>query len=96
MTTTQSNISSSLTSQGAHGIGTCVAFDQINEPGAYVCNWSGHLIRLPDDAVMPGRSPVLEIKAREQLYVTKISDDPFVALTKARMIAGDLDRFVDF
>ncbi len=95
MTTTQTN-SSSLPSQGAHGIGTCVPFDQINEPGAYVCNWSGHLIRLPEDAVMPGRSPVLEIKAREQLYVTKISDDPFVPLTKARMVAGDLDRFVDF
>ena len=95
MTTTQTNIPSSP-SQGAHGVGNCVAFDQINEPGAYVCNWSGHLIRLPEDAVMPGRSPVLEIRAREPLYVTKISDDPFVPLTKARMVASDLDRLVDF
>ena len=61
-----------------------------------MCNWSGHLIRLPEDAVMPGRSPVLEIRAREPLYVTKISDDPFVPLTKARMVASDLDRLVDF
>jgi len=81
---------------GTYGIGNCFAFDQINEPGAYVCNWSGHLLRVPDDAVKPGRSPTLQIRGRDQLYVTKISDDPFVPLTKARMVASDLDQHVNF
>ena len=94
MTTTPSNVPLSLKSNG--GVGTTVVFDKINEPGAYLCNWSGHLLRVPDDAVQIGRSPVLEIRGREQLFVTKISDDPFVPLTKARMVAGDLDHAVNF
>ena len=71
-------------------------FDQIDSPGAYVCNWSGHLLRIPDDAVSPGRSPVLEILGKEDLHVTKISENPFVAVTKARMVASDLDLDVNF
>ncbi len=93
MTTNQTNVSST---QGHYGVGSCLAFDQINEPGAYVCNWSGHLVRVPEDAVKPGRSPALEIRGKEQIYVTKIADDPFVPLTKARMLASDLDQLVDF
>ncbi len=73
-----------------------IAFEQINEPGTYLCNWSGHLLRVPQDAVQLGRSPALEIRAREQLYVTKLANDPFVPLTKARMLASDLDHAVNF
>ncbi len=80
----------------APGVGNTFAFDQINDPGAYVCNWSGHLIRLPEDAVTPGRSPVMEILGRDDLHVTKISENPFLPVTKARMIASDLDLEVNF
>lgn len=78
------------------GFGTQVAFQHINEPGCYVCNWSGHLIRVPEDAIKPGRSPLMSITANDPLYVTKISSDPFVALTKARAIAADCDVAVNF
>ena len=78
------------------GVGNTYAFDQVDEPGAYVCNWSGHLLRLPEDAVAAGRSPLLEIIAQDELQVTKISENPFVQLTKARMIASDLDLAVKF
>ena len=71
-------------------------FDQIDSPGAYVCNWSGHLVRVPEDAVCPGRSPALEILGKEDLHVTRISENPFIALTKARMVASDLDLNVNF
>ncbi len=78
------------------GVGNTFAFDQVDEPGAYVCNWSGHLLRLPEDAVAAGRSPLLEIIAQDELQVTKISENPFVQVTKARMIASDLDLAVKF
>lgn len=78
------------------GVGSTYEFGDIHDPGAYVCNWSGHLLRIPEDALEPGRSPVLEIRGKEPLKATKISDDPFVTLTKARMIASDLDMAVSF
>ncbi len=80
----------------APGVGNRFAFDQINDPGAYLCNWSGHLLRLPEDGVIPGRSPLLEILGKEELQVTKISEDPFIPVTKARMVASDLDLVVNF
>jgi hypothetical protein len=76
--------------------GTELPFEKINEPGTYFCNWSGHLMRIPDDAVRQGRSPVIEILGPETMVVTKLSDDPFIPLTKARMLAADLDHTVNF
>ncbi len=93
MTTTASP---SALSPASAGVGNTFAYDQIDNPGTYVCNWSGHLLRVPEDGTKAGRSPVLEIRGKEQLHVTKLSSDPFVALTKARMIASDLDLPVNF
>ena len=94
MTTTPPNAQSNFESAGAFP--NTLPFEKIAEPGTYLCNWSGHLLRVPQDAVKLGRSPVLEIRGKEQLYVTKIADDPFVPLTKARMLASDLDYAVNF
>ena len=77
-------------------VGMEVPFEGINDPGTYFCNWSGHLLRVPDDAVKQGRSPVIEIIGKEPTYVTKLSDDPFIPITKARMLAADLDHAVNF
>ncbi len=73
-----------------------VEFESISEPGAYVCNWSGHLLRVPDDGVTQGRSPMINMIGNEPLWVTKISDDPFVTRTKARIVASNMDVHVDF
>lgn len=78
------------------GFGTQVLFAQINESGTYVCNWSGHLLRVPEDSIKPGRSPLMSLTAQEDLYVTKISDDPFVAIGKARLLAAENDLPVNF
>ncbi len=80
----------------SQGCGTQIPFEAINEPGCYLCNWSGHLLRIPDDAIKPGRSPVLNIKGTETLFVTKIASDPYVPVTKARMMAADWDVVVNF
>ena len=76
--------------------GAQVPFDSISEPGCYVCNWSGHLLRVPEDGVAPGRSPLIHINGREPLYVTKISDNPWIPLTKAKTLACNFDCHVNF
>ena len=81
---------------GNSGFGTQFPWDAINEPGTYVCNWSGHLLRVPDDALKPGRSPLINISASEPLFVTKLTYDPFVPVSKARMLAADCDVAVNF
>jgi len=75
---------------------TQIPFDRINEPGAYVCNWSGHLLRVPEDGYTAGRSPVVNIVGSEPLYVTKISDNPYVTLTKAKLLAANFDLHVNW
>ena len=76
--------------------GTTLPFANTNEPGAYICNWSGHLLRIPQDGVARGRFPLLDIVGHEPLSVTKIANDPFIAVTKARMLAADMDVSVNF
>ena len=77
-------------------MGKVIPFDQINEPGCYICNWSGHLLRVPDDSIAPGRSPLINMIGCDPLYVTKISDCPFIPVTKARLLAANCDVNVNF
>jgi hypothetical protein len=79
----------SVASRACPRPGARVAFDTISSPGAYVCDWSGHLLRIPDRAVTPARCPGLNIVGREPLTVTKISDDPEVPLAQARGLAAE-------
>lgn len=76
--------------------GKVIPFDQINEPGCYICNWSGHLLRVPEDGIAPGRSPLMCMIGCEPLFVTKISDFPYVPVTKARLLAANCDVCVNF
>ena len=82
--------------QNVQGYGTQMPFESINEPGAYICNWSGHLLRVPEDCLKPGRSPTMSIRGTEPLFVTKITNDPFVQRSKARLLASDADLPVNF
>ena len=80
----------------ATNCGTTVAFDSIQEPGSYICNWSGHLLRVPDDGITPGRSPLINMVGCDALFVTKIAENPFVTVTKARLLASNFDLPVNF
>jgi len=71
-------------------------FDQIDSPGVYIENRRGVLLRIPPDALIPGRSPAIEVLSDEPWLVTKISEDPYLPLTKARMIAADMDLRIHF
>ncbi len=70
--------------------------DAITEPGAYVCQSTGHLVR-----VAPTQQPIKPTDAMcvvgvEPLYVAKISDDAFVTRTQARLIAAGMNLPVQF
>ncbi|HUU44431.1 MAG TPA: hypothetical protein VM118_01755 [Acidobacteriota bacterium] len=82
--------------QEARGFGSQLPFESISEPGAYICNWSGHLLRVPDDSIKPGRSPVISLRGNMPLHVTKISDNPFVPVSKARLLTADCDLMANF
>ncbi len=75
---------------------TQIPFDGIQEPGTYVFNQTGHLLRVPEDGVAQGRSPLLSIMADETVFTTKISEDPYIPVTKARLIAANHDVPVNF
>ena len=91
-TATQTQYQSGFATQ----CGTTIPFDSIQEPGAYICTWSGHLLRIPEDGVTPGRSPMINLVGCEPLFVTKISKNPFVTATKARILASNCDLPVNF
>jgi hypothetical protein len=83
-------------SEKSAAVGATMPFESIQEPGSYICNWTGHLLRVPEDGVAPGRSPLLNIIGTEPLVVTKISENPYLTLTKAKMIAANIDVNVNF
>lgn len=80
-----------------HGASFLVCgFEQIDTPGCYIDNRTGTLMRVPKDGVVSGRSPVIELVSKEAWVVTRISEDPYLPVTKARMIASNLDLKVNF
>lgn len=80
----------------ANQVGSQFPLGSVCESGTYVCNWSGHLIRMTDPNHPWGGNPFFNIVSNEPLYLTKISDDPFVPVSKARQIAASLDCPVNF
>ena len=82
--------------QKALSIGARVPFDVIREPGTYVCDWSGHLLRVPGDGLEAARRPGFNMVGPEPLFATKISENPYVAVKQARTLATGLDLNVNF
>lgn len=92
-TTPATNYSNGFTTQPT---GTVLPFDSICTPGTYICNWSGHLLRVPEEGVTTSKTPTINIIGSEPLTVTKISENPYVAITKAKILAANLDINVNF
>jgi len=77
-------------------LGQQVPLSAVRDPGAYLCNWSGHLLRVVPDALTPGRSPSMMITGGEPLMITMLSADPFLGLSDARRLAAQCDLNVNF
>lgn len=73
-----------------------VPFNGICEQGTYYFHPTGMLFRVPPEAVSPGHSPMINICWTDECYCTKISDDPYVPLNKARQICANWDLAVYF
>jgi hypothetical protein len=73
-----------------------VPYDQVNWPGCYVCNDTGNLYRVPDDSLAAGRSPLIAIVSKTPMMMTRISDDPWLPISKARQLAADADLYINF
>lgn len=77
-------------------MGVRMPYDSIWQPGCYVCNWSGHLLRVPGDQMSQSWTTMPNVVGAEPLFVTRISDDPFIPLSKAKTLASNLDLPVNF
>ncbi len=82
--------------QGSNSVGTRFPFHCLRETGAYVCNWDGNLVRVPENLVSNNPSPFFNVVSKDPLFVTKISEDPFVSISKARSVASNLDVPINF
>lgn len=76
--------------------GKTIPFEGVNKPGTYVCKWSGHLLRVPEADVSTGPWPRMNMFGHGPMFVTGISDDPYIPMTKARLLASNFDLNVNF
>ncbi|MBI3834343.1 MAG: hypothetical protein HY287_08450 [Planctomycetes bacterium] len=76
--------------------GTTVPFEAIHQPGCYICNWSGNLLRVPEDGIAAGNAPAVSFIGNQSLFVTMISNNPYITVTKARLTAANFDVSVNF
>lgn len=73
-----------------------VSFNDIREPGAYYSHDTGWLYRVPSDMLALGHSPLINIVSGQGNYVTKIAEDPWIPVNKARQICSNMDFAVNF
>jgi hypothetical protein len=73
-----------------------VPFDEVQTPGCYVSRHTGNLYRIPAEALALGRSPLIEIVSKTGTLMTKITEDPWVPIGKARQLCADADVYPNF
>jgi hypothetical protein len=64
-----------------------LAWDDIEEAGAYVEMGSGDLYRIPKEALLPGMSPVIRKESSGSSRFVRLSKNPFITTLQARLIA---------
>jgi hypothetical protein len=66
-------------------------WENIKQPGAYVERETGHLYRVPPEALLRGSSPVISKLCTNPSSFVKLSDDPNTIVSKLRTVAADAD-----
>jgi hypothetical protein len=61
-----------------------LSFNEINEPGCYVMLSTGDLVRVPPEALAPGRSPLITIHGRGVTRVAQLSTNDGELITTLR------------
>ena len=65
-----------------------LAWEEINEPGAYVEVTTGALYRVPQEALLKGASPLIKKESADASPFVQLSKNPFVLALEARMICA--------
>ena len=91
---TQQVTDTTATYQAQHLVN--LPFGDVQTPGCYVAKNTGNLYRIPAEALALGRSPLIEIVSKTGTLMTKISEDPWVPINKARQLCADADVFPNF
>lgn len=73
-----------------------MSWNEIDRPGCYVLIDSGDLLRIPQDALAAGHSPLISVTSVEETRVAKLTDNPADPISTLRTIAADNDYFVHF
>lgn len=73
-----------------------VPLDALDEPGTYICNWSGHLLRIPEGDLDDSRFAILRDANAQPWTVTKISEDPRISRFQAKALASSFGLNVNF
>ncbi|TAK50673.1 MAG: hypothetical protein EPO27_03860 [Betaproteobacteria bacterium] len=66
-----------------------LAWDEINEPGAYVEVATGTLYRVPKEGLLVGASPLIRKQSTVESPFIQVSKNPFVLELEARMICAE-------
>jgi hypothetical protein len=71
-------------------------WNAIDDPGCYLLVETGELVRIPQEAVAPGHSPLVTITSIRETRVAQLSENPAEPISVLRAIAADNDYFVNF
>ena len=77
-------------------LGASIPIDSIADAGTYICNWSGHLLRVRGGAPGATCRPLFNMVGPEPLFVTKISENPDEPVNRARRLATQLAPRANF
>jgi len=66
-------------------------WENIREPGFYVSSQSGKGYRITSEALIPGASPAIGVIGAEREMFVRLSADPYLTLSAARLISADND-----
>ena len=77
-------------------VGVTLPLDALKEPGTYLCNWSGHLLRVPEADRGISRFSAAGARRAGTWTVTRISADPQISRYQAKSLADKLGLATSF
>lgn len=84
------------TNRTSSRVGTTLPLDALGEPGTYVCNWSGHLLRVHDGECEGHRFVSAGRQRAGTWTVTRISADPRISRQQAKVLAHSFGLSTNF
>ena len=74
----------------------CARLDEVTEPGAYISKGTGDLVRIVQRGAFLEGKELLNRHDDEPVYVARISNDPFIPISQARLAAANSDITINF